>query len=89
MPEHSAVDQAPLTVPEEWVTDVSVAREQRRPIRWMRWLAFAGVLAAGVGVVLATTGDTVTQPDPIVEGDWDHLVLPPAAEGDWDYLSLP
>ena len=89
--EHSAVDHAPLTVPEEWVTDDSVAREQRRPIRWMRWLAFAGLLAAGAGVVavLANSGDTVTQPDPIVEGDWDHLLLQPAPEGDWDRLMLP
>ena len=91
VPEHSAVDHPPLTVPEEWVTDVSVVREQRQPIRWMRWLAFAGVLAAGAGVVavLANSGDTVMQPDPIVEGDWDHLLLQPAAEGDWDYLMLP
>ncbi len=55
-----ALEQAPLTVPEEWMREHgAIAPERRRPIRWMRWLAFLGVLAAGAGVaVIATLGDS-------------------------------
>ena len=141
--------ETPLTVPEHWVAEHAAAtQEQRRPVRWMRWLAFAGILAAGAGVaVVAMIGndnDAVAQPEPIVrptirtvdrwelglnppvmpvvlrtvdnwevglnppvvllnptsygvtqpaavEGDWDHLLVPPAVEveGDWDHLLLP
>ena len=64
------VEQAPLTVPEQWMRDHgTTTEERRRPIRWMRWLAFFGLLAAGAGVaVVATLGDdneTVAQPEPI------------------------
>jgi hypothetical protein len=65
------LDETPLTVPEEWMREHgTTAQERRRPIRWMRWLAFLGVLAAGAGVVvLATLGDdneTVAQPEAVM-----------------------
>ena len=94
MHETSTLDQVPLTIPEEWVRDhPEDIGEQRPPIRWMRWLAVAGVAAAGTIVAVLAAGgdtsDTLTESDPIVEGDWDHLMLPPAVEGDWDHLVLP
>ena len=63
------LDQAPLTVPEEWMRDHGTpADERRRPIRWMRWLGAAAVLAAGAAVALfVTTGgdDTVARPQTV------------------------
>ena len=63
-----ALDQAPLTVPEDWMRDHGTpAQEQRRPIRWMRWLGAAVVLVAGAVVALFVTtrgDDTVAQPQP-------------------------
>ena len=64
-----ALDQAPLTVPEEWMSDHgTTAQDRRRPIRWMRWLGAAVVLAAATVVTLfVTTGgdDAVARPEPV------------------------
>ena len=64
-----ALGQAPLTVPEEWMSDHRTnAPERRPPIRWMRWLGAVAVLAAAAVVALfVTTGgdDTAAQPDPV------------------------
>jgi hypothetical protein len=64
-----ALEQPPLTVPEEWMREHgTTAQERRRPIRWMRWLGAAAVLAATAGVALvATTGgdDAVVRPEPV------------------------
>ena len=84
-----ALDQAPLTVPEEWMRDHGTpAQEQRRPIRWMRWLGAAVVLVAGAVVALfVTTGgdDTVAQPQPATRpivrtvDRWELGLNPPVA----------
>ena len=83
-----ALEQPPLTVPEEWMREHgTIAPERRRPIRWMRWLAFLGVLAAGAGVaVIATLGDggetaagpvTVRAPQIRTVDRWELGLSPP------------
>ena len=74
-----ALQQPPPTVPEEWMREHgTTAQERRRPVRWMRWLGAAAVLAATAGVALvATTGgdDAVPVSDAV-----PAVVTPEAAQ---------